>query len=64
MTNNTHKQTVLVGRIKTLQQISRYCRKVYMSAFPPEVAEEKLQNLTLVAAIDLWKAGLPHSSKL
>jgi len=54
-------QIVIAGRIEVLRNIATFCRRVYISAFGEEEGEKRYANLTLAAAVDLWKTGLPES---
>ena len=54
-------QLIIAGRLETLQSISAFCRRVYLSAFGEKEGEERYAKLTLAAAVDLWKTGLPES---
>lgn len=55
------RRLVISGRLDVLRNIEAFCREVYFRSFPPEEAEALLNKLSLLDAVALWHAGLPHS---
>lgn len=62
----SRQQPVLVfaGRLEVLRNVETFCRRVYYSAFGPEEGERRFSRLTLIEAVDLWRAGLPDSRNI
>ncbi len=61
---NTEKRLVIAGPASLLKEISRFCREVYKRTYGPGLWEERFAQLRFTDAVDLWAAGLPHSSNL
>jgi len=53
---------LISGTADQLNQIARFCRTVYHTAFGPEEGDARLRQLTALDAVALWREGLPESA--